>query len=227
MPHLLDLYCGTKSVSNAFAEYDWKTTTVDIDPACKPDICKNVLKLTKADLPDDIDAIWASPLCTHYSRARTTAKTPRDLEGSDKLVAKVLEIASWFNAPYFIENPDGLLKTRPVVEGIPMRLVDYCQYKDERWKPRYRKRTCIWTNTDWMPERALCNPFKCPCCDADGKHLDQAQRAGKRGAGKGNTLAQLYAIPPALPEEIASFLDWYLLGFFAPPLYMLARPEYD
>ena len=131
MPHLLDLYCGTKSVSNAFAEYDWKTTTVDIDPACKPDICKNVLKLTKADLPDDIDAIWASPLCTHYSRARTTAKTPRDLEGSDKLVAKVLEIASWFNAPYFIENPDGLLKTRPVVEGIPMRLVDYCQYKDE------------------------------------------------------------------------------------------------
>ena len=79
MPHLLDLYCGTKSVSNAFAEYDWKTTTVDIDPACKPDICKNVLKLTKADLPDDIDAIWASPLCTQYSRARTTATTPRDL----------------------------------------------------------------------------------------------------------------------------------------------------
>lgn len=185
---------------------------------------QQLFETDKADLPDDIDAMWASPLCTHDSRARTAAKTPRDLEGSDKLVAKVLEIASWFSAPYCSENPDGLLKTGPVVESIPMRMVDYCQNKDERWEPRYRKRTCIWKSTDWMPERGLCNPFNCPCCGADGKHLDQAQRAGKRGAGKGNTLAQLYAMPPAL---LASFLDWYLLGLFAPPLYMLARPEYD
>lgn len=47
MPHLLDLYWGTKSMSNAVAAYDWTTTTVDIDPAGKPDICNNFLKLTR------------------------------------------------------------------------------------------------------------------------------------------------------------------------------------
>ena len=67
-----------------------------------------------------------------YSRARTTAKTPRDLEGIDKLVQKVLDLAKHFNVPFFMENPhSGLLKTRDVVSGIPMRVIDYCQYADD------------------------------------------------------------------------------------------------
>ena len=51
------------------------------DPKMKPTICCNILDVT----PEMIlkhgkpDAIWASPLCTHYSMARSTAKTPRDL----------------------------------------------------------------------------------------------------------------------------------------------------
>ena len=48
--------------------------------------------------------------------ARTTAKTPRDLAGSDKLVQKVLDLAKYFDIPFFMENPhSGLLKTRDVV----------------------------------------------------------------------------------------------------------------
>ena len=62
-----------------------------------------------------------------YSRASTTAKTPRDLEGSDKLVQKVLDLANHFNILFFLENPhSGLLKTRDVVQGVPMRVIDYC-----------------------------------------------------------------------------------------------------
>ena len=41
------------------------------------------------------DVIWASPDCTQYSRARTTARKPRDLEGADKLVVKCREIIDY------------------------------------------------------------------------------------------------------------------------------------
>ena len=65
---------------------------MDIDAAAKPTLVANVLDLQLDTLPPRVDCIWASPPCTHYSRARTKAKTPRDLEGSDALVQKVLDI---------------------------------------------------------------------------------------------------------------------------------------
>ena len=48
------------------------------------------------------EASWASPLCTRYSMARTTAKSPRDLEDSDKFVQKVLDLAEYFGVPFFM-----------------------------------------------------------------------------------------------------------------------------
>ena len=69
-----------------------------------------------------------APPCTHYSCARTRAKTPRDLEGSDLLVRKVLDLADELNCYYSMENPhSGLLKTRAVVQGIKMVVWDYCR----------------------------------------------------------------------------------------------------
>ena len=148
--HLLDLFCGTKSISREFQQHGWTATTLDNNPKTHPDICIDILHVTKELILEfgKPDAIWASPLCTQYSRARTTATTPRDLLGSDKLVAKVLEIASWFDVPFFLENPhSGLLKTRDVVQGIPMRVLDFCAYADESFPGRYRKRTAIWIDT--------------------------------------------------------------------------------
>ena len=150
------------------------------------------------------DAIWASPLCTHYSMARTTAKTPRDLEGSDKLVQKVLDLVKYVDVPFFMENPhSGLLKTRGVVQGVPMRVIDYCQYADDDWRGRCRKRTAIWTNTHWYPARALCVPRTRHFCTDGKKHDQGAQRRTKEGKHK---LRQLYSIPPALPEELLKWL---------------------
>ena len=62
------------------------------------------------------DFVWASPPCTQYSRARTTGGA-RDLEGTDALVAKTLEIIDYFKPRFFLlENPPtGLLKTRAVM----------------------------------------------------------------------------------------------------------------
>ena len=117
------------------------------------------------------------------------------MEGSDKLVSKALAIAQHFQAPFFMENPLGLLKKRQVVQGIPMHIVDYCCYGYP-----YRKRTCIWTNTDWRPSKALCNPTTCHACE-NGKHTRVAQR-GPCGNRQGNKLQQLYSIPPELVHDI-------------------------
>ena len=205
MPRLLELFCGTKSIGREFEAGGWDVTSVDLEPRFEPDICCDVLDLTPEMIGEAPDLIWASPPCTHYSYARTTAKTPRDLPGSDRLVQKVLDLAAHYQCPYFFENPWGLLRSRPVVQGVPMRVVDYCKYNDGDHTHRARKRTCIWTNTQWIPQRALCKK-DCGYCDELGRHLDYAQRVPTNGRPKHN-LTQLYAIPRALPRELCEYIN--------------------
>ena len=200
MPHLLELYCGTKSVGRVFEQNGWTVTSVDILPCWNPDICCDILDLT----PEMVlaagprpDLIHGSPPCTHYSGARTHAKTPRDLVGSDRMVQKVLDLAAFFNVDFFMENPyRGLLKWRDVVRGIPVYHVDYCQYGDDSW-PGYMKPTCIWHTGRWRPQRALCTPKTCRWWGGGkrgqgGRHVCQAQCC---------KTTTLYALPAALPQE--------------------------
>ena len=127
MPHLFEIFCGTKSIGKVFEARGWTTTSVDIDPGFHPTLCCNVLDLTPdmllqasgGQLPD---AIWMSPVCTHYSLARSRAKLPRDMPSADRLVAAALALARHFACSYFMENPQtGYLKTRQVVAGILTR----------------------------------------------------------------------------------------------------------
>ena len=171
-PVLLELFSGAGSVGRSFRSRGWEVFSVDIDAATNPTLVANVLDLHLHKLPTQVDCIWASPPCTHYSRARTKAKTPSDLDGSDALVQKVLNIINHYDAPdWFVENPEsGLLKSREVVAGLPMRVVDYCKYG----KP-YRQRTAIWTNTCWKPRQPLCEH---DCSASSGsKHTSRAQQA--------------------------------------------------
>ena len=196
---LLDLFSGTGSVGRAFRSRGWEVFSVDIDASAEPTLVADVLDLQPADLPREVDCIWASPPCTHYSRARTRAKTPRDLDGSNALVRKVLSLIDHYDAPdWFIENPhSGLMKTRDIVAGLPMRVLDYCKYGKA-----YRKRTSIWTNTGWVPQRPL-RKHDCPASDGE-KHTASAQRGGV-GADPRFSLNELYSIPAALCEEIAGY----------------------
>lgn len=215
MPVLLELFCGTKSIGKVFERAGWDVVSVDFKKKFEPTICKNILDLTVDDvqraLPANVtkpDAIWASPTCTQYSRARTRSDAkPRDLEGSDKQVQKVLDLVAHYQVPFFMENPEtGLLKTREVVKGVPRRVIDYCSYADESFAGRYRKRTAIWTNTDWVPERSLCVPSKCKFCSNGRTHDHEAQNRSNAGKPKSSTL-QLYRIPSALPEELVKYLS--------------------
>jgi len=203
MPHLLEPYSGTGPIGRVFRQNEWTVTSVDIEPKFAPDICCSVLDFTPDMIEDSPDVIWGSPPCTHYNRVRTTAKTPRDLEGSDKLVQKVLDLADYDKVPFWMENPLGLLKDREVVRGIFMYLVDYCCYNDGDHPHKARKRTCIFTNSSWTPWRALCRK-DCGFC-VGKKHMDYAQRGGKDGRPR-HKLEELYSIPKALPQELCEWL---------------------
>ena len=198
MPRALFLCSGTGSVGEPFRRNGWEVVDVDWDSRYGAEVVADIMTWDyKAAFPQGHwDVIWASPDCTQYSRARTTARKPRDLEGADKLVAKCREIVDYFQPNvYFIENPDsGLLKTRTVVAGLPFVRVDYCMYGAP-----YRKRTRIWTNAaHWTPK--LCDRSHI----IDGKHAMTAQRGTckNRGISDRCTLDQLHRLPTELCWEI-------------------------
>ena len=89
MPRLLELFSGTGSIGRAFAARGWEVVSVDLDPKFQPTICCDVMELDEAAL-GHFDFVWASPVCTEYSRALT--KRPRNLEAGDRLVLRTLEI---------------------------------------------------------------------------------------------------------------------------------------
>ena len=96
-----------------------------------------------------------------------------------------------------------MMKSRAVVAGIPFRIVDYCKYANDRFTRRARKRMTIWTNTDWHPQRPLCD-HDCGHCDGK-KHLEHAQQDWGKGVRR--TRDELYAIPPALVEDIFEYAN--------------------
>jgi len=204
---LLELFSGTGSVGTIFKELGWEVISLDADPDRDATITADIREWDYTVFPENyFDCIWASPVCTHYSRARTKAKTPRNLEWADSLVQATLKIFAYFKVPYFLENPQtGLLKTRPFMQEYPYQDVTYCSYGYP-----YQKRTRIWTNSLWTPSRPLCNRKNCQAM-MNGRHLQTAQQgpgkiAGVRLADDYNNLDQLFSVPPDLVREIALYL---------------------
>ena len=139
MPRLLELFAGTGSIGRAFREVGWDVVSLDIDPKTDATFHCDVRDFDfRRWPPGAFDALWASPPCTHYSRARTVAKTPRDLEGADAVVAATLRAILHLRPKvWWIENPHtGLLKDRPLMRNLPFLVTDYCA-----WGAPYRKRT--------------------------------------------------------------------------------------
>jgi hypothetical protein len=205
----LELFSGTGSVGKVFRDAGWEVTSVDMNREANATITTNIMKWDYKGAFESrtFDVIWASPPCTHYSCARTSAKSPRDLQGSDAIVRRTLDIIEYFDPLlWFMENPGtGLLKTRQVVAGLPYKRLTYCSYGF-----LYRKLTFLWTNAqEWEPR---------PCCKkdcgamVDGRHAMTAQR-GPSAAGLSHdrcSLEELYSVPPELVKEILVFCVTYI-----------------
>lgn len=210
MPRLLELFCGTKSVGRAFEALGWEVVSVDIIPSFNPTIVADIGTWDPSIFPvGHFAAIHASPPCTEYSAARTTAKRPRDLEGSDSLVQKTMQIMEYLKPLVWImENPwTGLLRKRPFMEPLEprMRVISYCKYNLP-----YRKHTSIWTNLGafWVHRPKCCAADPCDKI-VDGRHPATAQQGPSRHKDKSVkandtfTQRQLYAFPPELCDELA------------------------
>ena len=92
---LLELFSGTGSVGRPWREAGHRVFSVDCDPRHSPESCGDILERDYRSLATP-DAIWASVPCEQYSIARTRAKTPRNYELADSLVARTVQIIKHF-----------------------------------------------------------------------------------------------------------------------------------
>lgn len=156
---LLELFSGSKSVSNAFESLAWSAISIDNNPLFNPALCIDVLQLSQIMLPAMFNFIWASIPCTTFSRAapnihfkkeiisyRNYKYTPITASGqlSVLLLEKTLEIISWFpSALWIIENPVGRIHHFPQLRNLGHYRY-YVNYKNFGFD--YSKETYLFSN---------------------------------------------------------------------------------
>ena len=122
-PVILEMFSGSKTVSQQFEKYGWKSFSIDNNPKLKPQLCCDILELSPALLPQNVSFIWASPDCSKFSRAAAqkhwqketvkyrqyqyTPATPAALISLALLQKTVDIINSFYPVPFIIENPIG------------------------------------------------------------------------------------------------------------------------
>jgi len=216
---LVELFSGSSSVAKAMAKSlppgtKLKVHSVDIHPKYNPTTATDVLEWDyRAALgrfladakPGDVVWVHASPPCTEFSRAKTTAV--RDLPLADSLVKRALRIIKYAAglaptpARFFwtLENPVGLLRTRAYMQRLRRfrHTTSYC-----KWGKAFRKDTDVWTNVPGL-ELPLCRGGSyCPAKARTGRHSVTAQAGptpSAPGAGPGENV---YPLPSGLTRHL-------------------------
>lgn len=207
---VLELFCGTKSISKAFSARGHEVYTVDWEKGFAPDLQTDIEFLTADQIIKLCggypDVIWASPDCTSYSIAAISHHREREESGNlkpkseyaqkcDRVNQNVLRILSELKPKYwFIENPRGGMRKMDFMQGLPRYTVTYCQYGDTRMKP-----TDIWTNHP-TPK------FKPMCHNGDTCH-ESAPRGSKTGTQGLKGSKERSAIPKLLCEHIVNICE--------------------
>jgi hypothetical protein len=209
--HTLELFAGSQSFSKGIKRFDQSAScvTVDLSSHFSPTHHSSILDWDYTIYPSGyFDMIWASPPCTQYSIAKT--RGIRDLEGSDALVRKVLEIIDYFNpSAWIIENVGtGLLVDRmKEIRDIPMYLTDYCCYG----KP-VRKRTALWSNKTL--NLLLC-PGRGQCDQMEGKkHKSSVGNGRYEIQFKSNIPYERFIKKNAIPEKLIDQIIFQLRADF-------------
>lgn len=208
---VLDLFCGTKSIANAFYRHGHEVYTVDWNAEFQPSLCADIGTLTANDIINLCggvpDVIWASPDCTSYSVAAISYHRRKNpITGNlepitdyakkcDEINQHVIDLIKELKPKYFfIENPRGGMRKMDFVNDIPRYTVTYCKYGETRMKP-----TDIWTNHP-APN------FKPPCKRGDTCHV-AAPRGSRTGTQGIKGARDRSRIPTALCEHIVNICE--------------------
>jgi hypothetical protein len=191
---VLDLFCGIKSLKKPSEKLKFDYFSVDIEEKFNPDIIADINNIKRDDLPTNIDIVWASPPCEHFSVSSIGRHWNKDnspktelAEESLSLVRNTLNLIFEINPKYyFIENPRGKLRKFDFMCSLPIRnTVTYCQYGDFRMKP-----TDIWTNNSkWIPR---------PIC----KNGDSCHVSAPRGSRTGTQGKMSYEEKSKIPYDL-------------------------
>lgn len=196
---IFDFFAGTGSSTQAFEDAGDTVVKVELDEYFEADE-RDVMALTAEYLLAKYgrpDFVWASPPCTAFSVASighhwNIDKTPKTEAASfnQLLVAKTLELINELKPTkgWLMENPRGMLRTLPVVQGLKRRTVTYCTYGDTRMKP-----TDLWGEIDWTP-REMCKNGD-PCHEA----APRGSRTGTQGLKGAKERSR---VPYELSQEI-------------------------
>jgi len=183
---VLELFAGSRSIGKAAESLGHEVFSSDINDFPGIDYLCDVLMFDVKHLPFQPDMVWASPPCTGFSvaaighhwtggRGAYIPKTETAKLGI-QLLRETLRIIDEINPKvWFIENPRGLMRKMPELEGKHRKTVTYCQYGDSRMKP-----TDIWTNSRTWNPRPMCKNGA-PCHEA----APRGSRTGTQGL-KGN-----------------------------------------
>jgi hypothetical protein len=198
--NVLELFAGSRSVGKQAEKLGMNVFSSDLIEFEGIDYAVSILDFDVTKVPFQPDIIWASPPCTSFSVASIghhwTGGKGAYIPKTDgarlglELVKKTLEIINHFQPTYwFMENPRGVLRKLPVVQGLKRNTVTYCQYGDERMKP-----TDIWTNSNvWIP-RPMCK-------NGDPCHV-AAPRGSRTGTQGRSNAYERSKIPDELCQEI-------------------------
>ena len=207
---VLELFCGTKSVSKAFAARGHEVYTVDWEKGFEPTLCVDIGTLTAEQIIELCggvpDVIWASPDCTTYSVAAISYHRKREANGNlkavtdyakqcDRINEHVVDLIHELHPRYwFIENPRGAMRKMDFMQPLPRHTVTYCKYGETRMKP-----TDIWTN---HPDPK----FIPPCKNGDKCH-EPAPRGARTGTQRLQTAKERSRIPDALCQHIVDICE--------------------
>ncbi len=165
---VFDFFSGTGSSTQAFKDAGDQVFTFELDKKFEATENVDILTLTVDYLVATYgqpDFVWASPPCTAFSVASMghhwisggVYPIPRTEQAvfNQTLVAHTRKLIEELQPRfgYIIENPRGMLRKLPPVQGLTRRTVSYCQYGDERQKP-----TDLWGDVLGWVAREICKP---------------------------------------------------------------------